>query len=105
MELGVVRRVGLRRPRARPKQLVGDKGYSTDKVRGFLRRRGIEVVIPCRAYRQARDQFNRHAYRERNQIERLINRFKRFCRIATRYEKSTANYLAVPTIAAITLWL
>ena len=51
----------------------------------------------------------RHAYRERNRIERLINRFKRFRRIATRYEmraeKRAANYLAVPTIAAITLWL
>ena len=38
-------------------------------------------------------------------IERLINRLKQFRRIATRYEKRAVNYLAMLTIAAITLWL
>jgi transposase len=47
----------------------------------------------------------RYIYRERNRIERLINRLKQFRRIATRYEKRAANYLAMITIAAILLWL
>jgi transposase len=38
-------------------------------------------------------------------VERLINRLKQWRRIATRYEKRAANYLAMPTIAAILLWL
>jgi transposase len=38
-------------------------------------------------------------------IERLFNRLKQFRRIATRYEKRAANYLAMLHIAAITLWL
>jgi transposase len=37
--------------------------------------------------------------------ERLVNRFKQFRRIATRYEKRAVNYLEMLTIAAITLWL
>jgi hypothetical protein len=38
-------------------------------------------------------------------VERLVNRLKQFRRIATRYEKRAVNYLAMLTIAAITLWL
>ncbi len=105
MEGGAVRRLGRGRPRIRPERLAGDKGYSTDKVRGYLRRRGIGVVIPFRADQQASASFDRRAYRERNRIERLINRLKQFRRIATRYEKRASNYLGMLTIAAILLWL
>lgn len=105
MERGVVRRAGPGRPRLRPKRLVGDKGYSTEKVRGYLHRYGIGVVIPYRANQRTRGSFDRRLYRERNRVERLINRLKQFRRIATRYEKRAANYLAMLTIAAITLWL
>jgi transposase len=38
-------------------------------------------------------------------VERLINRLKRYRRIATRYEKRAANYAAMWTIAAILDWL
>jgi transposase len=105
MECGAVGRAGGGRPRIRPDRLVGDKGYSTEKVRGYLRSRGIGVVIPHRADQRASASFDRRAYRERNRVERLINRLKQFRRIATRYEKRAASYLAMLTIAAITLWL
>lgn len=105
MERGAVRRVGRGRPRIRPERLVGDKGYSTEKVRGYLRRHGIGAVIPYRANQQANGSFDRYFYRERNRIERLINRLKQFRRIATRYEKRAANYLAMLAVATIMLWL
>ena len=38
-------------------------------------------------------------------MERTINRLKQWRRIATRYEKRAANYLAMVTIAAALLWL
>ncbi len=59
MERGAVRRVGRGRPRIRPKRLVGDKGYSTEKVRGYLRRRGIGIVLPHRADQRASSLFDR----------------------------------------------
>jgi hypothetical protein len=43
--------------------------------------------------------FDRTIYRQRNQIERTINRFKQFRRIATRYEKRAVNYRTMWTIA------
>ena len=49
--------------------------------------------------------FDRAAYRLRNRVERLINRLKQFRRIATRYEKRAANYLAMLTIGMILLWI
>ncbi len=49
--------------------------------------------------------FDREAYRQRNRIERLINRLKQFRRIATRYEKRGANYLAMVMLGMILLWL
>jgi hypothetical protein len=44
------------------------------------------------------------AYRRRNRVERLINRLKQFRRIATRYEKRAANYLAMVSVGMILLW-
>jgi transposase len=50
-------------------------------------------------------QFNQVVYRERNRVERLVNRFKQSRRVATRYEKRAVNYLAMVTLAAVTMWL
>ena len=104
MERGVVKRQGRGRPRVRPDRVAGDKGYSGRRIRRYLRRRGIGVVI-ARQTRERRVRFDKAAYRQRNVVERLINRLKIFRRIATRYEKRAVNYLAMLTIAAITLWL
>ncbi len=103
MERGAVRR-RRGRPRLRPDRVAGDKGYSSKKIRRYLRHRGIGVVI-ARQKRERRVRFDKAAYRKRNVVERLINRLKQFRRIATRYEKRAVNYLAMLTIAAIMLWL
>jgi transposase len=103
MEHGAVKR-RRGRPRIRPDRVAGDKGYSSRKIRRYLRRRGIGVVI-ARQKRERRVRFDKAAYRKRNVVERLINRLKQFRRIATRYEKRAVNYLAMLTIAAILLWL
>lgn len=104
METGAVRRAGRGRPRIRPDRVAGDKGYSSRRIRRYLRRRGIGVVI-ARQTRERRVRFDKAAYRKRNVVERLVNRLKQFRRVATRYEKRAVNYLAMLTIAAITLWL
>ena len=49
--------------------------------------------------------FDSTLYRQRNQIERTINRFKHFRRIATRYEKRATHYRSRWLIAAIFLAL
>ena len=63
------------------------------------------LSFPARATNAASPHFDRAAYRLRNRVERLINRLKQFRRIATRYEKRAANYLAMLTIGMILLWI
>jgi transposase len=106
LERGAVSRPGRGRPRLRPDAVVGDKGYTGQPVRRYLRRRRIRAVIPRRANESRRGvRFDRQAYRERNVVERTINRLKQHRAIATRYEKLEVAYHALLTIACILLWL
>ena len=62
-------------------------------------------MIPSKSDQRRQPHFDHAAYRRRNRVERLINRLKQFRRIATRYEKRAANYLAMVTVGMILLWL
>ncbi|CAA9587475.1 Mobile element protein [uncultured Synechococcales cyanobacterium] len=102
---GKVKRQRRGRPKHRSRYLVGDKAYSSQEIRQQLRRSGTTPIIPKRNNEKRRGRFNRGLYRERNRVERLINRLKHYRRIATRYEKYAINYLAMLMICAIRLWL
>ena len=105
LDRGAVKRPGRGRPRLRPKRLAGDKGYSSRTARRRLRQRGIRPVIPTRRGERRCPTFDGVTYRERNRVERLINRLKQFRAIATRYDKLAATYHAMLTIGFILLWL
>jgi len=105
MAQGAVARLGRGRPKLKPRRVVGDKGYSSRKIRAYLRRRGIRYTIPRKTNERRTGPFDRALYRERNRVERLINRFKQFRRLATRYEKRAENYHGMWVLAAILLWL
>ena len=104
---------GRGRPRKRPDRLIGDKGYSYERCRRVLRRRGIPHVIPERDDQRARraatpgrkPAFDRETYRRRNVVERCVNPLKQWRGIATRFEKRAAHYRALVVIAALMLWL
>jgi transposase len=49
--------------------------------------------------------FSRHLYRTRNSVERFFNKIKQFRRVATRYDKFAANYLAFIELASVRIWL
>lgn len=102
---GKVKRQGRGRPKHRSRYLVGDKAYSSALIRQQLHQVGTTPVIPKRSNEKKRGRFNQGLYRERNRVERLINRLKQYRRIATRYEKYAVNYLAMLMIGAIRLWL
>ena len=105
MESGSVKRVGRGRPKIRPKRIAGDKAYSSGKIRRRCRQRKIRITIPRTKNEHRTGPFDRAIYRTRNIIERMVNRFKQFRRLATRYEKRGENYRAMWLVAAILLWL
>jgi transposase len=105
MEQGAVRRPGPGRPKLRPRRIIGDKGYSSHKIRQYARRYGMRITIPRRRNENRSGPFDQAIYRLRNRVERLINRLKQFRRLATRYDKRAENYRALWLIAATILWL
>jgi transposase len=105
MAAGAVKRGGPGRPQHRPHRLVGDKAYSRHQIRQYVRRHGIRSPIPRQSNERRTGPFDRPSYRQRNKIERLINRYKQFRRIATRDEKRAVNYRAMWLLATIVIWL
>ena len=104
METGAVKRRGPGRPTHRPHRILGDKGYSSRRIRQYVRQHGMRMTIPRQHNEHRTGPFTRALDRLRNRIERLINRCKQFRRIATRYEKRAVYYQAMWLIAAIILW-
>lgn len=104
------------RPRTRPDAVAGDKAYSSRSNRAHLRRRGIKAVIPEKKD-QAANRKNKGSkggrpvshdtdlYKERNTVERLINKLKAWRGIATRYDKTPDSYLAGLHLRASMIWI
>ena len=61
--------------------------------------------IPNKSNRRKRFRWTKAIYRERNHVERFFNRLKQFRRIATRYDKLGATFLAFIQLAAVRIWL
>ena len=98
------------RPRTRPFRLAGDKGYDIPRIRRWLRQRNIEPIIPEKHKPYGRKPgrppaFDVHAYKRRNVVERCVGWLKQARRIATRYEKTAVNFLAMLKLAMIQRYL
>jgi transposase len=115
-QVRVARPGGRGRPRMRPDHLTGDKAYSSRANRAALRARRIRHTIPEREDQKANrarkgarggrpPAFDRVRYRQRNQVERLMNRRKQFRAVATRYDKLAVRYQATVCVADIFIWL
>jgi transposase len=85
--------------------VIADKAYSAAWLLEALRRKRITPNIPSRADQPNNPDFDRGAYRRRNLVERLVGKLKRFRRVATRYDKLDAHYLAFVQLAAVVVWL
>lgn len=83
------------------KKILADKGYdSADFIASIEKRKGI-VVIPPRSYRKTPREYDRELYKNRNLIERLFGRMKRFKRFALRCEKTAKSFLSVVYFIAV----
>ena len=85
--------------------LLGDKAYDSDAIRKRVALHGGWANIPPRRNRRKPICFSPHLYRDRNLVERFFNKIKHCRRVATRYDKHAANYLAFIKLACIRLWL
>ena len=85
--------------------LCVDRGYDADWIRALATERGSWANVPPRCNRREPICFSPYLYRARNLVERFFNKIKQCRRVATRYDKLAANYLAFIQLASIRLWL
>ena len=85
--------------------VIADKGYDSDALVETIQASGAEAVIPPRSNRKEKREYDEHLYKERNLVERFLNKFKNCRRVATRYEKTSRNYMAFWQLASIMVLL
>lgn len=85
--------------------VIADAAYDADHIREAVAAIGAKAVIPSSPSRAGKLPLDRHLYAERHLVECCFGKLKQFRRVATRFEKTAQNYLAIVTIAAIVLWL
>ena len=85
--------------------VLADKAYDADWIRHQIEAQGAAPNIPDKSNRTQPHGFSNTLYKDRNRIERFFNRIKHCRRVATRFEKHAANFLAMLKLAAVQLWL
>jgi len=116
LSLVSVDRVGPGRPRTRPDWVLADKAYSSKAIREHLSARGIKAAIPIKDD-QAEGRrkkgsaggrppnFDTQRYRERNTVERAVNKLRGCRATASRYEKRDYMYRGTIAVTTIRIWL
>lgn len=85
--------------------LLADKGYDCKHFEGQIEEKEATACIPSRKNCKIQRDYDKHLYKERNLVERFFNLLKHFRRIATRYEKTARNYLAMAHFASAIILL
>ena len=91
--------------RAEVGAILADKGYDGDALLERIALWQAEAVIPSKKNRKEQRLIDWELYKDRNKVECFIGRIKQYRRIATRYEKTARNYLAMLHLVSSMVWL
>jgi putative transposase len=86
------------------KELLGDKGYDSNRFRQALASRGITPCIPSSRSRKVPIPYDRTLYRQRHRIENMFGRMKDWRRIAMRYDRCAHTFMSAICLAATALF-
>ena len=88
-------------PTNHPVYLLMDRAYEGDETRALAVKLGYTPVVPPKSNRKDPWDYDKELYKQRNQVERLFRRIKRFRRIFTRYDKLDVIFLTFVYFALI----
>jgi transposase len=88
-----------------PDVVIADRGYDKKGLVEVIEGQGGTAVIPTQKNRAEQREVDPHLYRERSLCERFWAQAKQYRRVATRYDKKAANYLAFAWLAATMVML
>jgi transposase len=93
-------------PHLKAEALLADKAYDAEeRVLSVLRDAQITAVIPPKANRIDRRDYDKDLYKARHLIENFFCKIKQYRAIATRYDKTARNFLAAIYLVASVVWL
>ena len=72
--------------------MLMDRAYESDAMRKKVIEKGFVPVVPPKKNRKEPWEYDKERYKQRNEIERLFLRIKRFRRVFTRYDKLDAIF-------------
>ena len=86
--------------------LIADKVFDAhERVIDRLKPNGKSAVIPSKSNRKTKRPYDRELYKARYLIENFFCKLKQYRAIATRYDKTAINFLAVIHFASAVIWL
>jgi transposase len=85
--------------------VLADKGYDSDAFVAAIKGNGATPVIPPRSNRITPRDYDKEIYKERNLVERLLQKLKEYRRVTTRYERLLVNYMTMLSLASVLIWL
>jgi len=79
----------------KPERVIGDKAYTSQKLRDTLSNQDIELISPDKenARNKMQDRRKLRRYKRRWKVERVFAWLQNFRRLAIRWESKAENYL------------
>ena len=91
---------------ARGKYFLADAGYDSNGFVDAVRAVGLRPVIcPNRSRKRHVLKLQKKIYATRYLVECFFHKLKRFRAVASRYEKTSRNFLALVQLACSMIWL
>ena len=81
--------------------MIMDRAYEGDETRQLVLDLGMTPVVPPKANRLVKWEYDRTIYKRRNEVERLFRRLKGYRRIFSRFEKLNVMFRAFLNFALI----
>ncbi|MCX2560965.1 IS5 family transposase [Acetobacter farinalis] len=81
-------------------EVIGDRGYDSNRIRLSLAERNITACIPPKKNRKSKPPYNWHLYKKRHLTENMFTKLKDWRRVATRYDRGTHTFMSAIHIAA-----
>ena len=85
--------------------VLADKSYDNDDFIQMILDNEGNPVIPPRANRKEKREYDKHIYKERHLAECFINKIKHYRRIFSRFDKLAGRYLGFLSVASALIWL
>ncbi|MFT8980236.1 IS5 family transposase, partial [Gluconobacter oxydans] len=75
-------------------EVIGDRGYDSNRIKRYLVEQNITACIPPRKNRKSKLSYNWHLYKKCHLIENVFAKLKDWRRVATRYGRCAHTFMS-----------